>query len=673
MAASATSSNLTDSGEDRTSKQDELLQKMSQEMSLLAKNQEQASQSRRNSDADLLKNIEGLLSAKQQAAVCETLEQTNQELRSDLKEAHTKIAMDKEAFASEKTRLELQLQQSEQNVEQLERLHAVLQDQTASLSKEKSELEATAAALRDDLANCKAKLEKDKDMLQALQQEGSLAKEAWTVESEQWKATAENLEEQLGVAQQSNHDLESTIQHYQEAVERLEKITVPELESQVETERDNVARAEAALEARTAELEQCQATVTALKGEIAELQQQNERERLSFQSLNESSSQAFEKMTVAAQEKDREIAALQEQLEASQQEVSTVTGDLSTANANLQQIKETLLAEQKTLNDALEESMVQLDQVEADKKELEKKLTKALKKLEETRSVVETKDSEMAGVVEGLTNQMAAERERREEAELQVREKDKLAKALEKQLQETVEERDAARNNMQGFNDREQDLYLKLRESDRIRREMHSRIMQLMGNIRVFVRVRPALPGEVEKDQLQQQQRRLLDSGKKRKRGDSDDPTPFRFPSVYERSNKKPAAATSSGDDLTKNLIEVQEPYKDRGGLSDRRKQWRFGFDNVFSPDQGQEQVWEATEPLIQSAVDGFNVTVFAYGQTGSGVSFVCGNVVRLIAKYLVCLSHLIVSFSIHFTENVYHARRRRQRRSHWPVRLQDV
>jgi len=75
----------------------------------------------------------------------------------------------------------------------------------------------------------------------------------------------------------------------------------------------------------------------------------------------------------------------------------------------------------------------------------------------------------------------------------------------------------------------------------------------------------------------------------------------------------------SAAEDVTKNLIVATEPYKDRGGLSERRKKWKFGFDTVFSPEHGQEDVWEATEPLVQSAVDGYNVTIFAYGQTGSG------------------------------------------------------
>ena len=48
-------------------------------------------------------------------------------------------------------------------------------------------------------------------------------------------------------------------------------------------------------------------------------------------------------------------------------------------------------------------------------------------------------------------------------------------------------------------------------------------------------------------------------------------------------------------------------------------KRMKFGFDNVFNPNSNQEDVWGATEPLVQSAVDGYNVCVFAYGQTGSG------------------------------------------------------
>merc|ERR1712194_962497 len=35
-----------------------------------------------------------------------------------------------------------------------------------------------------------------------------------------------------------------------------------------------------------------------------------------------------------------------------------------------------------------------------------------------------------------------------------------------------------------------------------------------------------------------------------------------------------------------------------------------------------QEEVFEDCRDLVQSAVDGYNVTIFAYGQTGAGKTF---------------------------------------------------
>ena len=42
----------------------------------------------------------------------------------------------------------------------------------------------------------------------------------------------------------------------------------------------------------------------------------------------------------------------------------------------------------------------------------------------------------------------------------------------------------------------------------------------------------------------------------------------------------------------------------------------------MFPPDSTQEAVFEETESLIDSVLDGYNVCIFAYGQTGSGKTF---------------------------------------------------
>ena len=52
-----------------------------------------------------------------------------------------------------------------------------------------------------------------------------------------------------------------------------------------------------------------------------------------------------------------------------------------------------------------------------------------------------------------------------------------------------------------------------------------------------------------------------------------------------------------------------------------------YNFDTVFGMDTTQEQVFEDTKRLVQSAIDGYNVCIFAYGQTGSGKTFtIIGN-----------------------------------------------
>ena len=47
-----------------------------------------------------------------------------------------------------------------------------------------------------------------------------------------------------------------------------------------------------------------------------------------------------------------------------------------------------------------------------------------------------------------------------------------------------------------------------------------------------------------------------------------------------------------------------------------------FEFDAVFGPNATQEDVFEDTEPLCVSVIDGYNVCIFAYGQTGAGKTY---------------------------------------------------
>ncbi|SPO26638.1 related to KIP1 - kinesin-related protein [Ustilago trichophora] len=56
-----------------------------------------------------------------------------------------------------------------------------------------------------------------------------------------------------------------------------------------------------------------------------------------------------------------------------------------------------------------------------------------------------------------------------------------------------------------------------------------------------------------------------------------------------------------------------------------RDKRQAFSFDRVFSPADGQPEIFTVAEPLIDRFMEGYNVTILAYGQTSSGKSYTMG------------------------------------------------
>ncbi|ORX94860.1 kinesin-domain-containing protein [Basidiobolus meristosporus CBS 931.73] len=123
-------------------------------------------------------------------------------------------------------------------------------------------------------------------------------------------------------------------------------------------------------------------------------------------------------------------------------------------------------------------------------------------------------------------------------------------------------------------------LESKLMEEETQRRKLHNTIQELKGNIRVFCRVRPLLGAEL-----------------------SDDMSHISFP-----------------DDGKS--IELFQSQTSADGSKTTSKSFPFQFDKVFQPGVSQAEVFEEISQLVQSALDGYPVSIFAYGQTGGGKTF---------------------------------------------------
>lgn len=113
------------------------------------------------------------------------------------------------------------------------------------------------------------------------------------------------------------------------------------------------------------------------------------------------------------------------------------------------------------------------------------------------------------------------------------------------------------------------------------RKELHNQVMDLRGNIRVFCRVRPPLTNEED---------RLL-------------------------------CNISHMDESSLEVSSIDE-LPSGARLNINRTKHEFNFDHIFHQFSTQQDVFESVSPLIQSALDGYNVCIFAYGQTGSGKTY---------------------------------------------------
>ncbi|XP_072963056.1 kinesin-like protein KIN-14K [Typha angustifolia] len=103
---------------------------------------------------------------------------------------------------------------------------------------------------------------------------------------------------------------------------------------------------------------------------------------------------------------------------------------------------------------------------------------------------------------------------------------------------------------------------------------LFNEVQELKGNIRVYCRIRPFLPGQ----------------------------------------NGKSTTIDYIGEN---GELLIANPFKQ--GKDGHRL---FKFNKVFAPIASQVEVFADIQPLIRSVLDGYNVCIFAYGQTGSGKTY---------------------------------------------------
>lgn len=292
-------------------------------------------------------------------------------------------------------------------------------------------------------------------------------------------------------------------------------------------------------------------------------------------------------------EKDDRIAELEKELKNAKNEIKTLKGEIDKLNTKLKDKEREMVEKEmnllKQMKDAKRESEAALKKKDIEIKERNvdiKKLIEAHEKFKKKVPIMMMKGA----VKNDKSDKLAKENN---ELKLKLRslqaasarpktanaKQEKAMKELEKKLEATqakLKTKETEVNEMEKEKKKVLTENKQLAEnfnSERVLRKKYFNMVEDMkGKIRVYCRVRP-----------------LSDSEKNR----------GNFSIVNSVDEYSVAIKTT------------------RGGKD-------FQFDTVFMPDTNgqQEKVFEDTNNLIQSAVDGYNVCIFAYGQTGSGKTF---------------------------------------------------
>ena len=374
-------------------------------------------------------------------------------------------------------------------------------------------------------------------------------------EEDMLKLLKENCQYDLEISA-LRQELETTKREYKQQCSQMESQTMTEKtkwEEQWKNEEEDMAKL-------SKENDQFNLEVSALRKELDKTKKAYEQQCLQMQSQT----------TLAT-------TGLESRLKELEQERK----DANTAKTSLEERVnelEKMGKEAHTAKEALEEKLKELQEMEKETKSVNTSLEGKIQELEDNLVNWKNKVKEMDEVSESkqqIWSQKEVSYKRFIDYQSQTLEELRLYSSSIKQeilkVQESYTEQfSQLGNKLIELSNAAENYHAVLTEN----RKLFNELQELKGNIRVFCRVRPFLPGQ----------------------------------------GAPKTVVEYVGEDGELVVTNPTKPGKD--GLR------KFRFNKVYSPAATQADVFTDIKPLVRSVLDGFNVCIFAYGQTGSGKTY---------------------------------------------------
>ena len=406
-----------------------------------------------------------------------------------------------------------------------------------------------------------------------------------TEEKAKAEAVAAKLKEE---EKERNENVQRLLQDKEQADEKLREFEQEQEAAAAAVRQAEEEKAAVAAEAQSAQqyVVQLEAKCEALHGEV----EKEGREKQRLESVNET-------LTTQMQEKEKEVEALARKLVLAKDLAASLEEELHVKSAALS--RDLMLENNSSGHHSHRPQTRSSTAAAAAGSSSSSRGVEA--QVEEQRRRMSSLLHEQRHTLEGHAAELSRERELREAMELHMLDARDAAQALEAdkvRLINEVEEYKRKATQLEKQNGETTKSLGRMEEdcerADMVRKTLHNQLVELKGNIQVFVRVRPPLPGAGE--------------GKVKC-------LPFKF--VDSGVGVGPAGERYCRA-LELTPMEDEEGFE--GGRGGGGK--RFVYDQVFTPRASQEAVFAEVLPLVQSALDGYKVCIFAYGQTNSGKTY---------------------------------------------------
>jgi len=486
------------------------------------------------------------------------------------------VSADTERTTHERQDLEVKLSAAEDSLVQLK---AQVVDTEELLKVQANTLTQTTSVLEEKGHVLEAKLLQLQQLKETADTEHTMALHALSEETESQRAAKKILESEKKelrndkkMLESEKKDLESEKTQLVWKVESLEdkvadvKVQLTALEQQLEERRKLLLERESEKEEARMQVVRLQAERVMQESKLQEskskLDDKDELIKAKDVQIKDKDAQIKDAIKAVQQVQDVSLERSKEvtkEREALLHDLQGSKDDLMQMNRELDSQKKgftELETQSRNADDELSKNAVELESLRADLAELTQKLDKVVK--------------EKSSATERLAVVEAEYRTYKNVCNTPTKLADQLNKlvsleadraSVQSRLFEAEEDADSNKTLVMSLKDQVKDLKQKIAKADSTRRKLHNELQELKGNIRVFARVRPA------------DERNVL-----------------------------------SIDDENGSVL-----------VPHNATQTTFRFDRAFTPRSSQDDVFAEVSHFVQSALDGYNVSLFAYGQTGSG------------------------------------------------------